>query len=56
MIEFESGNICFAGMSSEDLVLQVRPAQVVFEEFSKLRAQGKATPMVGPWNTVREGR
>ena len=43
------------GESPEDLIMQVRPAQVIYDAFASFHAYGRTVPMVGAWNTVREG-
>jgi hypothetical protein len=36
-------------------VLQLRPTEVLFEEWAKLRAAGKKTPQIAVWNAVPAG-
>lgn len=36
-------------------VLQLRPTEVLFEEWAKLRAKGQKTPQIAVWNAIPKG-
>jgi hypothetical protein len=42
-------------MSPEGDLLQLRPTEVLFEEWAALRAAGKKTPQIAVWNAVPTG-
>lgn len=43
------------GLDSAGQVLQLRPTEVLFEEWAKLRAAGKKTPQIAVWHAIPSG-
>ena len=53
-VVLDATNLVDIGAGGGDL-LQLRPTEVLFEEWAKLRAAGKKTPQIAVWNAIPAG-